>query len=282
MNHSLPSMLLLMLSMGFMGSLHCIGMCGGLISAVSMSRKQVWWSGLLVYQLGRVSTYATLGLLVGLSGAALNAFGGDHIQRLLAILAGLLMIAFAMNLAGWLPDPLKQFGAWASRKTGLAQMAVQVSGRQGGRNSRAASWYSLGLINGLLPCGLVYAALSMALAAGNAVHATLMRFSFGLGTIPAMMFVPSILRGMTPSTRVASLRIAAILIILLGLITIYRGNMQPGHVNAGTHAQHAVTATICLSMDWKSSASAAHPCPAWRSDRHCRSGTVPAHPQASV
>jgi len=246
MSHSLPSTLLLMLSMGFMGSLHCIGMCGGLISAVSMSSKQVWWSGLLVYQLGRVSTYATLGLLVGLSGAALNDFGGDYIQRLLAILAGLLMIAFAMNLAGWLPDPLKQLGAWASRKTGLVQMAMRVSGKKGAGNSRATSWYSLGLINGLLPCGLVYAALSMALATGDTGHATLMMFAFGLGTIPAMMFVPSILRGMTPSGRAVSLRIAAVLIILLGLITIYRGNMQPSHMNEGMHARHTVTTTICL------------------------------------
>ena len=246
MSHSLPSILLLMLSMGFMGSLHCIGMCGGLISAVSMSRKQVWWSGLFVYQLGRVSTYATLGLLVGFSGAALSTFGGDHIQRLLAILAGLLMIAFALNLAGWLPDPLKHIGAWASRKTGLAQMAMRVSGKNGVGNSRTISWYSLGLVNGLLPCGLVYAALSMALAAGNAGQATLMMLAFGLGTIPAMMFVPSILRGMTPSGRVASLRIAAVLIILLGLITIYRGNMQPGQMNEDMHAQHAVTTTIYL------------------------------------
>jgi len=282
MSHSLPSTLLLMLSMGFMGSLHCIGMCGGLISAVSMSQKNIWWSGLLIYQLGRVTTYAALGLLVGFSGAALNTFGGDHIQRLLAILAGLLMIAFAMNLAGWLPDPLKRLGAWASRKTGLAQMAMRVAAKNGASNSHAISWYSLGLVNGLLPCGLVYAALSMALAAGDAAHATLMMLAFGLGTIPAMMFVPSILRGMTPSSRVASLRIAAILIILLGLLTIYRSSMQPDHMNQGMHAQHAVTATICLREDWQSSASVTHPCQAWRSGRHCRSDTVSAHPQDSV
>lgn len=235
MSHSLPSILLLMLSMGFMGSLHCIGMCGGLVSAVSMSRKQVWWTGLLAYQFGRVSTYAMLGLIIGLSGAALNAFGGDHIQRLLAALAGLLMIAFAMNLAGWLPDPLKQLGVWASRKTGLAQMAMRVAGQ-----GRATSWYALGLINGLLPCGLVYAALSMALAAGDTGLATLMMLAFGIGTIPAMMFVPSILRGMTPGGRAASMRIAAVLIILLGLITIYRSTVQADQTNEGMQVQHAV------------------------------------------
>jgi len=226
--------LLLMLSMGFMGSLHCIGMCGGLVSAVSMSRKQVWWSGLLVYQFGRISTYAMLGLLVGLSGAALSAFGGDQLQRLLALFAGLLMIGFAMNLAGWLPDPLRHFGAWASRKTGLAQLAMRVS-----KGGRASNWYALGLVNGLLPCGLVYAALSLALASGNAAHATLMMVAFGLGTVPAMMLVPSALHGMTPAQRSISLRIAAILIILLGLMTIYRSSMQPGHMSGGMHEQHS-------------------------------------------
>jgi len=234
MTDALPSALLLMLSMGFMGSLHCIGMCGGLVSAVSMSRKQVWWSGLLVYQIGRVSTYAMLGLLVGLSGAALSALGGDQLQRLLALFAGLLMIAFAMNLAGWLPDPLQRLGAWASRKTGLAQLAMRVS-----KDARPGGWFVLGLVNGLLPCGLVYAALSLALASGNAAHATLMMITFGLGTAPAMMLIPSALRGMTPTQRSISLRIAAILIILLGLLTIYRSSMQPGYMNGNMHEQHA-------------------------------------------
>ena len=234
MSNTLPSALLLMLSMGFMGSVHCIGMCGGLVSAVSMSRKHVWWSGLLVYQFGRISTYAALGLLVGLSGAALSAFGGDQLQRLLAVLAGLLMIAFAMNLAGWLPDPLQRPGAWASRKTGLARLAMRVS-----KNARASSWYALGLVNGLLPCGLVYAALSLALAAGDAINATLMMIAFGLGTVPAMMLVPSALRGMTPAQRSISLRIAAVLIILFGLMTIYRSTMQPGHMSGNMHEQHS-------------------------------------------
>lgn len=236
MDHShtaLPSMLL-MLSMGFMGSLHCIGMCGGLVGALSMSRKNVWWSGLLAYQFGRVSTYAGLGLIVGLSGAALSAIGGEQLQRVFAACAALLMMFFALNLAGWLPDPLKRTGTWVSRKTGLSQLAVRVS-----HGSRVTSWYSLGLINGLLPCGLVYAALSMALAAGDAIQSVQMMLAFGFGTIPAMMFVPSILRSMTPSQRSISLRIAALLILVLGLMTLYRSVFPPQrmhmHVTAVMH-----------------------------------------------
>jgi len=218
---TLPSALMLMFSMGFMGSLHCIGMCGGLVSAVSMSRPQVWWSGLLVYQFGRVTTYAVLGLLVGLSGAALSAFGGDLLQRLLALLAGLLMILFALNLGGWLPDPLRRMAAWGGRKTGLALLARNVA-----NGARAGGWYTLGLANGLLPCGLVYAALSLALAAGDSRLAVLMMASFGLGTIPAMMAVPSLLHGMTPALRSTAMRTAAVMMIVLGVMTIYCSAMH--------------------------------------------------------
>jgi len=218
---TLPSALMLMFSMGFMGSLHCIGMCGGLVSAVSMSRPHIWWSGLLVYQFGRVTTYAALGLLVGLSGAALSVYGGDLLQRLLALFAGLLMILFALNLGGWLPDPLRRMAAWGSRKTGLALLARNVA-----NGARAGGWYTLGLANGLLPCGLVYAALSLALAAGDSRLAVLMMASFGLGTIPAMMAVPSLLRGMTPALRSTAMRTAAVMMIVLGLMTIFRSAMH--------------------------------------------------------
>ncbi len=217
---ALPSTLLLMLSLGFMGSLHCIGMCGGLVTAVSMSQTSIWWSGLFIYQLGRITTYALLGLLVGFTGATLNTFGGDLLQRLLAISAGTLMIIFALNLAGWLPDPLRRFSTWASRKSGLAGLARRAS-----EHGRAGSWYTLGLANGLLPCGLVYAALSLALAAGNAQTGTLMMAAFGLGTIPAMMFVPTALHRMTPALRTSAMRVAAVMIIAMGIVTIFRSSM---------------------------------------------------------
>jgi len=230
MSDTLPVALLLMVSMGFLGSLHCIGMCGGLVGVLSMSRQQTWWSGLMAYQVGRITTYAVLGLLVGISGAALSAFGGDQVQRLLALLAGILMVAFGLNLAGWLPDPLRRLGAWAGTKTGLVQLSRRVAGDGG-----MGSWYGLGLVNGLLPCGLVYASLSLALASGNAITATVMMAAFGAGTVPAMMLVPSFFRRMTPFLRLASLRIAAALIIALGLITIFRSVMHFHSMHGGMH-----------------------------------------------
>ncbi len=216
----LLSTLLFMLLLGLMGSLHCIGMCGGLVGVLSMSRPQVWWRGLMLYQGGRVTTYGVLGWLTGIGGVALAALGGAKLQSLLALLAGGLMIIFAFNLAGWLPDPLRRISGWVSKKSGLARLAQRVSCGGG-----VGNWYALGLVNGLLPCGLVYAALSLALAAGSAIHAALMMVMFGLGTVPAMALAPALMRGLTPPLRVKALRIAAWLVLGMGVVTIYRSIM---------------------------------------------------------
>ncbi|MDX8410025.1 MAG: sulfite exporter TauE/SafE family protein [Mariprofundales bacterium] len=225
---SLPSTLLLMLSMGVMGSLHCIGMCGGLVGVLSMSRPRVWWRGLMLYQCGRVTTYGVFGLLAGIGGVALATVGGVQLQSLLALLAGGVMIMFALNLAGWLPDPLLHISGWVRKTSGLARLAQRVSHSGGG-------WYVLGLVNGLLPCGLVYAALSLALAAGSAIDAALMMVTFGLGTIPAMMLAPSLMRRLTPSLRTKALRIAALLIFGMGCVTIYRSVMPWFQMDGGLH-----------------------------------------------
>ena len=218
------SMLLLMFLMGFMGSLHCVGMCGGLVSAVSMSAKQTWWFGLLVYQCGRLTSYAAFGLVLGFIGLAFNDFGGDLIQRLIGMLAGLLMLIFALNLAGWLPDPAQRLSIWVTHKVGLMKLVASLA-----KHARLRGWYALGLVNGLLPCGLVYAALAMSTTTGDAITASLMMISFGLGTIPAMMFVPVIIQKMSPVLRLNTLRVAALLMMFLGLMTIFRSAMPMMH-----------------------------------------------------
>ncbi|MDQ6964685.1 MAG: sulfite exporter TauE/SafE family protein [Mariprofundales bacterium] len=215
----LLSNLLLMLSLGFMGSLHCVGMCGGLVTAVTMSRPTIWRSGLLLYQLGRITTYATLGLLVGISGTALHSFGGNHIQQIVAVIAGSLMITFALNLAGWLPDPLRHITLWVTKRVGLAELARHAS-----QGQRSVNWYRLGIANGALPCGLVYAALALALKSGDAAISTVMMVAFGVGTMPAMVFIPSLLQSMKPIVRNYAVQAAALLIITMGVITIMRSS----------------------------------------------------------
>lgn len=214
---------LLMLTMGFLGSLHCIGMCGGLISALCMSRPKIWWPGLVIYQVGRVTTYSLFGLAAGLFGAMLGNIGGWPLLRALAIVAGLLMIIFGLNLAGWLPDPLLRLSALVGKRIGLAALARKFAQR-----ASLSGWYVMGLANGLLPCGLVYAALGLAVASASAGAAVLM-FFFGLGTFPAMLFAPALLRKLTPELRGGLLRLAGVILVVLGVMTMLRDGSLHGH-----------------------------------------------------
>lgn len=214
-------MLLLMFGMGLFGSLHCVGMCGGLVCAVSMTRPKVWWEGLLGYQIGRVTTYILFGLVAGLFSAALGAIGGGMVLRGFGILAGILMVVFGLNLAGWLPDPLRRITALVSQRIGLAQLARGLAQR-----SSISGWYLMGMANGLLPCGLVYAALSLSLASGNVEAAMFRMGMFGIGTIPAMVFAPSLVRMMTPQLRGRALHFAGVVVILLGVLTTLRDSQH--------------------------------------------------------
>ncbi len=233
--------MLLMLSMGLLGSLHCIGMCGGLVSALCLSRPAVWWPGLIIYQLGRVTTYSLFGLVAGLSGAMLGEIGGWPLLRALAIVAGLLMIIFGLNLAGWLPDPLRRFTALVSQRIGLATLARRVAQRDS-----LSGWYLMGLSNGMLPCGLVYAALGFALASASAGAALLM-FCFGLGTIPSMLFAPALLRKLTPELRGNLLRIAGVIVVLLGVMTMLRDGTM--HMQHGAGHQEIINDSTMPGMD---------------------------------
>ena len=206
--------------LGFLGSMHCVGMCGGLVSTLAMSQKRVWWTGLMSYQLGRILTYTFLGLLAGMLGMAITQVTWfTDMQRALTILAGLLMIIFGMNLVGWLPDPFVKFMSQFSRFIGLTKWVHAAT------NSRMPmSWFLVGLFNGLLPCGLVYAGLALSLTSGNIVLSAGMMLAFGLGTVPAMMFVPIVLQSASPKMRGLFLKVAALLLIAMGIFTMVRGS----------------------------------------------------------
>jgi sulfite exporter TauE/SafE len=218
----------MMFGMGFLGSLHCVGMCGGLVCALSMTRPKVWWAGLIGYQFGRVTTYMLFGLVVGLFGSSLGAVGGGWILKAFAVLAGGLMLMFGLNFAGWIPDPLQRISVEVNRSVGLAKLARRYAERPS-----VPGWYAMGMANGLLPCGLLYAALGLALVSSSAVEAMLKMAMFGLGTIPAMMLAPGLVRKLTPVLRGRVLRIAGVLLILLGILTMLRSGDLTHHHSMG-------------------------------------------------
>ena len=136
---------------------------------------------------------------------------------------------------------MRRFTALVSQRIGLATLARQVAHRDS-----LHGWYVMGLANGMLPCGLVYAALGLALASASAGAALLM-FCFGLGTIPSMLFAPALLRKLTPELRGNLLRIAGIIVVLLGVMTMLRDGAM--HMQHGTAHQQITNDSAMPGMD---------------------------------
>jgi len=225
-------------AIGFLGSLHCVGMCGGLVTAMSMTRPTTWWPGVIAYQIGRVTTYTTLGFIIGLLGSLINNsswLGG--MQNIISITAGIIIILLALHIGGWLPDPFSRFSKKITAITGFSRFINAAA-----TTDNTAPWYSAGLINGLLPCGLVYAAITLSLTATTVGQGVAGMLLFGLGTIPAMLAVPALMRVITPATRGHILKAGAVLLIIIGAITLARGTPlgQHTHEHSGaTHEDHS-------------------------------------------
>ncbi|MEW5755570.1 MAG: sulfite exporter TauE/SafE family protein [Pseudomonadota bacterium] len=234
----MSELLLTSFTIGLLGSLHCIGMCGGLVSAVCLSRPTLWWPGLLSYQAGRIGGYVVLGVLGGLIGAGLQHSGWlPNAQQILALFAALVMILFALHLGGWMPDPVARLTAAFTRASGLSRWTRQAAEHHG-----LKPWAVLGLLNGFLPCGLVYAALALSLSAEYVEDAALIMLAFGLGTLPAMTATPALIRRLTPQLRGALLKLAAVVLIALAIFTVLRGPLHGEHQHAtpaaGESASH--------------------------------------------
>jgi sulfite exporter TauE/SafE len=200
-------MLLTAFILGLAGSLHCAGMCGPLALAVPVIGNQLLVSR-LIYNTGRLATYATLGLGAGLFGKAL-AFAG--FQRWLSLGAGaaLLIGLFFTKFSG------KQaaVGLVAAIKRTFAVLL---------RRRSYGSILALGATNGLLPCGLVYVAATAAAASGSALGGAEYMLAFGTGTLPMMLAVPLLGRSLKFRYNVqklipVSVTVVALLLILRGL-----------------------------------------------------------------
>lgn len=204
---------------GFLSSAHCIGMCGGFAGALGAARVPFWplFARQMVYHAGRIFTYAFLGAVAGTLGmqTAGIQIGPVTLQQGFALLAGLLMIGIGLTTFGILRLPAR----WSSLGAGL--MAPLF-----GYFMNARGWtgyFFAGMANGYLPCGLVYAFLALALAGGGAPHGAAVMVFFGLGTLPAMLFIGLGTRLLPPLVRQRILRGAAVFVVVLGGLTIYRG-----------------------------------------------------------
>ena len=171
----MTSLITVALGLGIAGSLHCAGMCGPLLLSVSLIKKNKtsFYSEMFTHHSGRIFAYSILGLIAGSMGQVL-ASGG--LQQKLSILAGtslLLILALPYFFQRKSKFSIYLKGKWA-----------RFINKQGLTNS-----FALGIVNGLLPCGLVYAALASAAATGSYATGVLFMFLFGLGTLPLLLLI---------------------------------------------------------------------------------------------
>ena len=213
-------LLLLLLSafvLGLLGGGHCLGMCGGLMGALTMAipaeQRSKRLRLLVAYNLGRVLSYATAGLLVGLAGWAVAQSPAAVALR---VVAALLLIAMGLYLAGWWSGLTRieamGRGLWRHLQP-IASRLMPV------RNLPQALF--LGALWGWLPCGLVYSTLLWAASQGDAFDSALLMLAFGIGTWPVLLATGLAAERITAMLRKRGVRMfGGIMVILFGLWTL--------------------------------------------------------------
>ena len=227
-------------------------MCGGFVCALGADprRRLATLRRHLLYNGGRITTYCFLGALAGFLGAALIIHyqsGANPVivsQRLLALLAGTLMIVAGLSLLGY-------FNRWQALGPGIGGWFYAGLLRDLLKIPGPATPLAFGVFNGMLPCPLVYAFVAQAAASGGPLPGLLLMLFFGLGTFPAMLLVAAIGSRLNSNWRLRGVRLAGLFIVGFGLITLLRGA-----VSFTEHNQSA----LLTALAWCSGLTAL---PAW-------------------
>jgi sulfite exporter TauE/SafE len=220
----------LALTMGLMSSFHCVGMCGPIALALPIHKgnKTQQFAGLSLYNGGRILTYALLGLILGSLGSSLVWIG---YLRYLSVLSGILMLAYVLwpsRLDAYFHPPKLWQNFIRQLKNRMAEML---------RSRKPQSWFFLGILNGLLPCGLVYLALISSVATASALDGGFYMLSFGIGTLPAMMAVGFFKQWFTNVFRTRMRKLTPVLMAVAGIWLVARGLLiqYPGASPAGSN-----------------------------------------------
>lgn len=201
---------------GLISSLHCIGMCGPIAMMLPVDRnnpaKKV--IQIMIYHLGRLTAYASLGLVFGILGKGFYMAG---IQQQLSIVVGVLMITIAI-----VPEKLFMKYNFSKPVYKIISKVKSSLGNQFKRKSPDAL-FTIGLLNGFLPCGLVYAALFGAIAMQNVTLGVSYMLLYGLGTIPMMSAVVFISNILSVPLRSKLQKIIPVVAVFIGILFIIRG-----------------------------------------------------------
>ena len=210
-------------SIAFLGSFgHCIGMCGGIVIAYSSTKIDTKWKGTtqtlahIFYSFGRITTYTILGFIFGSIGSVISF--SNIANGVLLLIAGIFMVLVGVSISGKI------------RFLTIIEHSIQNSSwyhryfRQLLQSKDLSSFYLLGLLNGLLPCGFVYFFAITSASMANGFDGAMVMFIFGLSTVPAMFslgFFVGIFK--KNAIRNMMITIASISVIVYGTYTIYNG-----------------------------------------------------------
>ena len=200
---------------GLLGSFHCVGMCGPIAFMLPIDRQNnaKGFLQILSYHFGRLLSYSLIGLLFGFLGKGFYFFG---FQQQLSIIVGLSMILVII---------FPRFFSKVNLSKGISKLIFKVKNALGKelKNKRNDTFFTIGFLNGFLPCGLVYMAIFGALATTNAFSGSLYMFLFGLGTIPLMTSVVYLGNFTKGNFRKKIQKTIPIVVVLIGVLFVLRG-----------------------------------------------------------
>lgn len=237
--------LLIAFSLGLASTLHCWGMCGGIMGALTFglpeevrSHRFTLLTYIAIYNLGRIVSYTFAGVIAGsISATLVSTLSIENGHFILRALASIVLIVFGLNLSGLFPkmQVLESMGVVLWRRLQpLTKNFFPVR----------TIWraFCFGLLWGWLPCGLVYSALLWASSSGDPVSGGLTMFAFGLGTLPGVMTSGIMSSTILKLSRIQNLRVSmAVVMIFFGLALFFMPHLHGGYTqdeNARTHHLH--------------------------------------------
>ncbi len=212
---------------GVAGSVHCIGMCGGMVAALSLTGRcrtlNSRVASQLFYNIGRISTYALLGALAGWAGSSLDLPTMKSFGRWFLVGANIFIILIGIGSAlklGWFSISSLEGGAGHLLAKPLRRLLTGTS---------PLSALPLGMLLGLLPCGLVYTPLMVAMGSGTPLKGAAIMAALGVGTLPLLLLFGTASSAITGAVREIMFRLVGVIIALMGAAGLWRMFVQIGH-----------------------------------------------------
>ncbi len=202
---------------GFLGSGHCLGMCGALVSGYFMkNRGNRSYLPYLAYQLTRISVYTMIGVSAAALGVVLVSSGlFGKIQSVLQVLIGLVVIVLAMGVMGWTP--------WQGSIRLIPMQALRKGYASASQKGPVIGAMIAGFLNGLMPCPLTFAMAVKATSATSLLEGGALMLAFGAGTLPMMLFISVAFGKLSARLRGLMLKSAALIMMFMGFNTIHKG-----------------------------------------------------------